>query len=64
MHGKASLLGVEDARPKGGPNFDDDSALACGTCQPFVAHGRFVLSKNFRRNNGLGSMLDLAAQMG
>ena len=26
--------------------------------------GRFVLSKNFRRNNGLGSMLDLAAQMG
>ena len=29
-----------------------------------LAQGRFVLSKNFRRNNGLGSMLDLAAQMG
>ena len=26
--------------------------------------GQFVLSKNFRRNNGLGSMLNLAAQMG
>ena len=29
-----------------------------------LRQGRFVLSKNFRRNNGLGSMLDLAAQMG
>ena len=29
-----------------------------------VAQGQFVLSKNFRRNNRLGSMLDLAAQMG
>ena len=26
--------------------------------------GQFVLSKNFRRNNRLGSMLDLAARMG
>ena len=26
--------------------------------------GQFVLSKNFRRNNGLGSILDLAARMG
>ena len=37
-----------------------------GHCQskPAPAQGRFVLSKNFRRNNGLGSMLDLAARMG
>ena len=26
--------------------------------------GQFVLSKNFRRNNRLGSILDLAARMG
>ena len=29
-----------------------------------LTQGQFVLSKNFRRNNGLGSVLDLAAQMG
>ena len=46
------------------PNVQDIASADPNTSEATIDQGQFVLSKNFRRNNGLGAMLDLAAQMG